>query len=443
MKNFECVLNTIVSLLWGNWLIILFLFLGLYCSINTKFIQFRKFTFIFKKFFLDIKKNKDEHSGEVKGIHGVILALASCVGSGNIVGVATAILMGGAGALLWMWVAAFLGMATKFSEIVLGMLYRDKNKNKNNEYIGGPMYYISMGLKSKALGTAVAIFLFIQNTSGIFIQSNTISNSISSISGVNSYVIGITVAILVSIVISGGLKRLVETVEKIVPFMALVYILFGLLVICFNYKELPLVFKNIFIEAFTIKAGAGATMGTAMRYGIARGIYSNEAGEGSAAVIHSTVTNAKASEQGLYGIIEVFIDTIIICTITGLVILTSGIPLENGVATSIVSQAFGSVFSPLHYVVVICLVLFCFTSMLSQWYFGHVSLTYLKCNQRKIKAYQMLFPIAIITGSVFTSDIVWLIQDLALFLLIMPNIAALLILAPIIKNNMVVFEKSI
>ncbi len=436
MEKLEYYLRVVVDLLWGNWLMILFMFLGVHCSFNTKFIQIRKFPFIIKSFYVGLINSIDNKSSnkEVNEIHGILLALASCVGSGNIVGVSTAVLLGGAGALFWMWVAAFLGMATKFSEIVLGLIYREKNEK--GEYVGGPMYYISKGLNAKWLGSFVAIFLFIQNTSGVFIQSNTISNSINTATGINVYVVGVVIAILVLIVISGGLRRLVKTVEKIVPIMALIYIFFGILIIVINYKKLPEVFNLIYTQAFNLKAGAGASMGIAMRYGIARGIYSNEAGEGSAAVIHSTVTNTIPSKQGLYGIVEVFIDTIIICTITGLVILTSGVSVEQGSSITVVSDAFGSVFSPLQYIVVLSLVLFCFTSILSQWYFGYVSLNFFKLNKMKIKAYQVFFPIAIVIGSIFSSDIVWLIQDLVLVLLIIPNIIALIILSPKIKESL-------
>lgn len=441
MEKIESVLKFVSDALWGNWLMYVFVCLGIYCSVSTRFIQVRKFPYTIKLFITGIKENYKHKSKEISGIQALLAAIASCVGSGNIVGVSTAILAGGSGALFWMWFSAFLGMATKFSEIVLGMIFREKNEE--GEYVGGPMYYIAKGLKIPILGTIVAILLFFQNASGTFIQANTIANVIKTNLNVPVYVVAIITAVIISYIISGGFRRLVRVTEKIVPVMAILYITMGLIVIIMNISNLPQVFTNIFSEAFSFKAASGAVIGLsmkrAMRYGIARGIYSNEAGEGSAAVIHSTANVSHPVEQGLYGTVEVFIDTIVICSITGLSILITDIPLDGANASTLATVAFGSVMPIFKYVVTVSLVLFAFTSMMSQWYFGHVSLTYLKLKKGK-EIYKILFPIAIIIGSLVTIDMAWYIQDCFLGLLIIPNIAALFILMPHVRRSLKDYE---
>lgn len=339
-------------------------------------------------------------------------ALASCVGSGNIIGVSTALVSGGIGAIFWMWVAAFLGMATKYGEIILGIIYREKN-NKG-EYVGGPMYYISKGLKLPVLGSITAILMTVQIIGGNFIQSNAISGVMKNTFEVSTIITAVILCTIIFIIVSGGFKRLASVTQKVVPVMAIFYILFGLFLIILNIDKVPGVFAEIFKSAFTFEAGvggiAGHTIKEAMRFGVARGLYSNEAGEGSAPVIHSTANVSHPVEQAIFGVTEVFIDTIVICTITGLILGCTGV-LDSGAHPSVlVINAFGTIHPLLKYVVSVSLISFSFTSLISQWYFGYVGLNYV-FGEKIALNFKYVFPIFTIIGALVSIEMVWTIQD--------------------------------
>ena len=362
-------------------------------------------------------------------------ALASCVGSGNIIGVSTALVSGGIGAIFWMWVAAFLGMATKYGEIILGIIYREKN-NKG-EYVGGPMYYISKGLKLPVLGSITAILMTVQIIGGNFIQSNAISGVMKNTFEVSTIITAVILCTIIFIIVSGGFKRLASVTQKVVPVMAIFYILFGLFLIILNIDKVPGVFAEIFKSAFTFEAGvggiAGHTIKEAMRFGVARGLYSNEAGEGSAPVIHSTANVSHPVEQAIFGVTEVFIDTIVICTITGLILGCTGV-LDSGAHPSVlVINAFGTIHPLLKYVVSVSLISFSFTSLISQWYFGYVGLNYV-FGEKIALNFKYVFPIFTIIGALVSIEMVWTIQDCALGLLILPNLLALLVLLPKVRQ---------
>lgn len=425
--------NKLADILWGNWLLFVLIGIGILYTICTGCIQVRKFPYIVKT--IVSGKNKKSTENGITSLQALCAAVASCVGSGNIVGVSTAVISGGPGALFWMWAAAFVGMATKFGEIVLGMCYR--GKDEKGMWIGGPMYYIGQALKAPWLGVVVAVLLFIQNAGGTLIQSNTIAGVMKEVFKVPNAVTGVLLSIIMLVIISGGLKRLVSVAERTAPFMAALYILGGIVVILMHITQIPATFELIFKSAFSMKAGvgglAGVTMREAMRYGVARGLYSNEAGEGSAAVLHSSAEVDHPVRQGLYGIIEVFVDTMVICSTTGLVILVSGVDVSNASGANLAANAFGSVFPQFGYVVSVSLILFAGTSLMSQWYFGHVSLLYLKTKKGAL-LYKVLFPIAIIVGSLTAAEFVWTLQDCALGLLIIPNIITLVIMAPKVRR---------
>lgn len=436
MNLLEEFFGTIAGWLWGNWMLYVLLFLGAFYTIMTGGIQFRALGHLFR-WLTHKEKRQKETSGEgiLSSIQAMYTAIASCVGSGNIVGVATALVSGGAGTLFWMWVAAFVGMATKYAEIVLGISYR--KKNEAGEYQGGPMYYIAQAFHAPWLGVAAAILLFCQNAGGTLIQSNTISSVVSRVFYVPQWITGIVLACTIVFIIKGGLKRLAAVAEKIVPIMAGLYVIGGILVILFNIDQLSAVFQMIFSQAFTLKAGAGAAAGItikeAMRYGVARGLYSNEAGEGSAAVLHSCARVDHPSRQGMFGIVEVFIDTMVICSTTGITILISGVDLAGANPTTLAASAFATVFPAFGYVVSVSLILFATTSIMSQWYFGHVSLMYLN-STKGASFYKYLFPVLILIGSLSAVDLVWSIQDVMLGLLIIPNVLALIYFAPKVRK---------
>ena len=299
------------------------------------------------------------------------------------------------------------------------------------------MYYIEKGLHTRCLGVAAAVLLFFQNAGGTLIQSNTISGVAYQVFGVPKLCTGVVLAAAMIFIIGGGLKRLADTAQKVVPIMASLYIVGGAVVVFANLESILPMLNRIFREACSMKAGMGAaaglTMKEAMRFGVARGLYSNEAGEGSAAVIHSAAQVDHPARQGFYGVVEVLVDTMVICSTTGFSILASGVPLEGANAASLAAEAFGTIFPFLKYVVSVSLILFASTSIMSQWYFGHVSLMYIK-SLKGDWFYRMLFPVLILTGSLSTAGIVWSIQDCMLGLLIIPNVLALFKLSPVVMR---------
>ncbi len=436
MEKIEAIFKSLADFLWGDWLLAALLGLGFFYTVMTGFIQFRCVGLMKKGAFR--LKGKREESGSQKrcsSYQALCTAVASCVGSGNIVGVSTAILAGGPGALFWMWMAAFFGMATKFGEIVLGMKYQ--GKDLKGDINGGPMYYIQYGMGWKWAGVFVACMLFIQNAGGTLIQANTISNVVNEAFQAPFVVTGLILAVVMSFIISGGFQRLVHVAQKVVPVMAGIYVAGGIVILLLNAGRIPAMFASIIKGAFSLEAGLGALAGItvreAMRFGVARGLYSNEAGEGSAAVIHASADVDHPVRQGLCGIIEVFVDTMIICSATGFVVLITETNLSHTNASTLAAAAFKSVFPGMQYVIYISLILFASTSLMSQWYFGHVSLHYLKKPQWA-NIYRIVFPFIILVGSMSSIDLVWFIQDCALGLLILPNIGALIFLAPEVRR---------
>ena len=337
--------------------------------------------------------------------------------------------------MFWMWIAAFFGMATKFGEIVMGIRYHGYDDKEN--VTGGPMYYIANGLNWKGVGALVAVLLFIQNAGATLIQSNTISQVMSEAFQVPALMTGIVLAVVMSLIISGGFKRMVQVAQHIVPVMAGLYLTVGVIVLLANAAKIPAMFQSIFAGAFTLKAGTGAfagiTVREAMRFGVARGLYSNEAGEGSAAVLHSSANVDHPVRQGFYGVVEVFIDTILICSTTGFLVLITGVNQYHTNASTLAAAAFETVVPGMQNLIYISLLLFAGTSIMSQWYFGHVSLQYLKKSQWAV-VYRFVFPILILFGSRSTIEMVWSVQDIALGLLIIPNIVALIFLAPEVRK---------
>ena len=437
MKQAENMLGAFSDWLWGDWLLFVLLGVGLLYTILSGAVQIRKFPYIIRKTLLEpvFRKQKDsQEAGTITSFQSLCTAVASCVGSGNVVGVSTAVIAGGMGAIFWMWAAALLGMATKYGEIILGMIYRQKNEE--GQYICGPMYYIEHGLHLRWLAVLCAGFMVIQIICGNFIQANTISGVLEENFGVPHLITGIALALLIFIVTLGGLKRLAHVTQKMVPFMACLYVFSGLLIILLNITKVPQVLADIFCEAFGLRAMAGGAMGSmivAMQKGIARGLYSNEAGEGSAPVIHSSASVNHPVEQGLAGVTEVFLDTFVICTISGLVIGVTGVLGSGSVGSTLVIRAFAAVWAPLRYVVILSLFLFCTTSLMSQWYFGFVGLNYL-FNASIAEKFKYVFPCFCVIGAILTIDLVWTLQDIALGMLTIPNLIAIVILSPQVRR---------
>ncbi len=437
MERLTDMLKVFDDWLWGNWLLFVLLGVGILYTVITGCVQVRHFGYIMKKTLWEPIRGKAKDStdgGTVSSFQALCMAVASCVGSGNIVGVSTAVLVGGLGAIFWMWVAAFVGMATKYGEIILGMIYREKDESGN--YVGGPMYYIRKGLKAPWLAALCACFMIVQIIGGNFIQSNTVSGVMKENFGVPQAASGIVLVVIIYIVALGGLKRLAHVTQKLVPAMACIYVVGGVVIILANISAVPGVLRDIFLGASGLRAvswGVAGSLIIAMKKGVARGLYSNEAGEGSAPVIHSAADVKHPVEQGIVGITEVFLDTFVICTITGLVLGVTGV-LDSGAAGNVlVIYAFAEVWEPLRYLVAVSLLLFCISTLMSQWYFGFVGLSYL-FRKSVAEKFKYIFPCFCMIGALTEIEFVWTLQDIALGLLTIPNLVAMIILFPKVRK---------
>ena len=377
----------------------LFIFVGLQFCIRLKFFQISKCNFWLKQTFGTLFHNNKNNKTGITSFQAVTTALASSIGTGNIIGVATAITLGGPGAVFWMWIAAFLGMMTSFAEIILGVKYRQTNSKKEN--FGGPMFYIQNGLGLRWLACFFAFACILASFGiGNMTQSNSIASALYECFNFSPAVTGISLAILVSFIILGGIKRISKISEKIVPFMALFYIFGSLIVIIFHINNLPKAVFCIISDAFNFKSAVGGYGGfaitNAIKYGISRGVFSNEAGLGSSPIVHAASNESEPVVQGMWGIFQVFIDTIVVCSLTALCILTSGVVSEdkNGALLSI--QAFSSTFGTFGEIfVTISITLFAFATIIGWFYYGEQCVLFLFENQNILiyKAIYIIFGI--------------------------------------------------
>lgn len=446
MENIINALNDALSFTYDNILSILMMALliaaGLFLSIKTRFLQFRKFGYVLKNTIGSLF-NKNLHKqdkGSVSPFQAVTTALAGTIGTGSIAGVATALVLGGPGAVFWMWISALLGMVTKYSEIVLALKFREKNEN--GAYVGGPMYYIKNGLGKKWLAGFFAAFAMIACIgTGNATQSNSISGVLDMNFGVAPWITGVVLTIIVGVVIIGGVKRIAAVNEKLVPVMAVFFILASVFALIFNADKIPSAFALIFKEAFNFKSAFGGAAGysilSAMRYGVGRGVFSNEAGLGSAPIAHSASSAENPVKQGIWGIFEVFITTIVICTMSAVVILTSGIYSDAytaGVAPSVSGAALSSAAfnEALPYVggfgIAFSTVFFALSTMLGWAYYGEASVGYLFKNHSKtaITIYRIVYVIFVFVGAVAEINTVWLVADCFNALMALPNLIALI-----------------
>ena len=447
MLEFIKTINTAVNnFVWGVPAMICIIGVGLFLSIRTKFVQIRKFPYSLKATLFKVFKKQDTAKGAVTPFQAVCTALAATVGTGNIAGVAGAIAIGGPGAVFWMWISALLGMCTKFAEVTLAVHYREKNAN--GDYIGGPMYYIKNGLKKHWHWLAYAYAGFCVLTvfgTGNATQVNTITASINSaLQSFNlvdadsaktvSLIIGIVIAITVALVLLGGVKRIARVAEILVPFMALLYIVLGIGVIVINIKSVPEVFAMIFKGAFNPKAFTGGVVGSmfiSMKRGVSRGIFSNEAGLGTGSIAHATADTKDAVEQGVFGIFEVFVDTIIICTLTALTVLCSGVNIEYGVAAGAELTISGFIATYGNWVSVftaIAMCCFAFSTILGWGLYGARALEYI-CGTKFIKPFMVVYSLIAIVGATMDLDLLWDIADTFNGLMAIPNLIALFLLS--------------
>lgn len=437
MDSIISAINTINGVVWGPPMLILLAGTGLFLTFGLKLIPQRKLGYGFKMLWSG-RKSKEE--GDISPFNALMTALSATVGTGNIAGVATAVFLGGPGALFWMWAIAVVGMATKFSEAVLAVHFREKDALGN--HVGGPMYYIKNGLgeKWKWLGILFAIFGMLAGFGiGNTIQSNSVAGALESTFGVHPLVTGIIIAVLVALVLIGGIRRIGEVAGKLVPLMALFYVGGGLIILISHAEKLPEAFGMIFYYAFNPIAAsggfAGAAVWAAMRFGIARGVFSNEAGLGSAPIAHAAAQTNNPIRQGTVAMLGTFIDTIIICSITGLVILVTGVwdSGTNGAPLSAMAFNAGLPGGWGQYIVSIGLAVFAFTTIIGWSFYGEKCTQFL-FGERSNVPFRLLWVLAIPLGTLPGVDLnsLWLIADTLNAMMAIPNLIALLLLSPVV-----------
>jgi len=451
--NFAEILNNCVesinSFLWGPYFLIALLCgTGLFFTIRLGFVQIFKFKMGLGKLFGNFSLH-GEAAGKagMSSFQAVATAIAAQVGTGNLVGATTALIMGGPGAIFWMWCAAFLGMATNFAEICLAQIYRTKDDSGHT--IGGPAFYISRGLKGKwakflAGFFAIAIIIAL-GFIGNMVQANSISDGFSGAFGIPQWLTGAFLALICALIFIGGVKAIARVAEKIVPLMALLYIVVGVVIIALNFHQIPeaisLIFKAAFDPSAAWGGATGASIAAAMRYGIARGLFSNEAGMGSTPHAHAAANVKHPVDQAVLGIMSVFIDTFVILNITVFVVLTANvISFENGKAVftgiTLVQEAFSShIFGKTggYSFVAICLFFFAFTTILGWYYFAEINVRYL-FGAKAVKIFKILVVVFVFLGSLQKVDFVWSLADMFNGLMVVPNLIAIIILSPVVAK---------
>lgn len=446
LETISKINEAVNGFIWGVPAMICIIGVGLIMGFRTKFVQIRKFPYALKSTIGKIFQKTEAKDGSVTPFQAVCTALAATVGTGNIAGVAGAIALGGPGAVFWMWVSAILGMGTKFAEVTLAVHFREKNAH--GDYVGGPMYYIKNGLGKNWhwLAYLYAIFgvLTVFGT-GNATQVNTITTSINtalisfglideSKTKLLSLIIGIIIAIVVAMVLLGGIKRLATVAEKLVPFMAVLYVVLGAGVILFNLDRVPTVFASIFQGAFNPQAVTGGIVGSffiSMKRGVSRGIFSNEAGLGTGSIAHASADTDDAVKQGFFGIFEVFTDTIIVCTLTALTILCSGTAFEYGAAAGAELTISGFVTTYGHGVTIFtaaALCCFAFTTILGWGLYGARCLEFI-FSEKVIKPFMVVYSLVAIVGATMDLGLLWSIADTFNGFMAIPNLIGLFLLS--------------
>jgi len=431
-------LHTLNGMVWGVPMIVLILGTGFYLQLRLGFMPLRNIGYGFRMIWKS-RTVEDKSSGDISPYAALMTALSATVGTGNIAGVATAIAVGGPGALFWMWMTAIVGMATKYAEVVVAVKFREKNAN--GQWVGGPMYAIKNGLgpKWRWLATAFAVFGGLAGFGiGAMVQANGISSAMQGAFGLETWVTGLAVAGLTAAVVLGGIKRIGAVAEKLVPSMCIVYIICVLWVLGTYYAQIPAAFALIIEQAFNPTAAvggfAGSTVLMAIRMGVARGIFSNEAGLGTAGIAQAAGQSKDPVFSGIVGMMGTFIDTIIVCTMTGLAIVVSGVWNSGASGALLSTQSFEAAMPGIgKYLLAISLALFAFTTILGWAYYGEKCWTYLVgpvCE----KPFRILWVAGVFVGAVVTLDVAWLVADTLNAMMAIPNLISLLMLSPVVAK---------
>ena len=446
LQTIESINNVVNNFIWGVPAMICIIGVGLYLSLRTGFVQIRKFPYALKTTLGRIFKKKEASDGSMTPFQAVCTALAGTVGTGNIAGVAGAIAIGGPGAVFWMWVSALLGMCTKFTEVTLAVHFRERNRH--GDYVGGPMYYIKNGLGKNWRFLAVLYSAFGVLTvfgTGNATQVNTITTAIDtalinfnviseSSTGRLNLILGIVITLLVGMVLLGGIKRIGSVSEKLVPFMALFYIALALGVVVLNIGRVPAVFHDIVYGAFNPSAVTGGVIGSfflSMKKGVSRGIFSNEAGLGTGSIAHACADTSKPVKQGMFGIFEVFADTIVICTLTALVILCGGEGIQYGVAAGAELTISGFVTTYGNWVTIftaIAMCCFAFSTILGWGLYGARCVEFV-FTTKVVKPFMIVYALVAILGATVDLGIIWGIADTCNGLMSIPNLIALFLMS--------------
>ena len=433
MQTIESLVATLSSIIWGPPMLILLVGTGLYLTIILKGLQFRALPLAFK---LILQKDHGHH-GDISHFAALMTALAATVGIGNIVGVATAITLGGPGAVFWMWVTGLVGMATKYSEAVLAVKYREKGEHGMR---GGPMYYISKGAGLPWLGTLFAIFTACAAFGiGNMTQANATAKILQATFNIPAEVTGVILTLLTGLVILGGIKSIGKFTSYLVPVMILGYMGASLWVLCLNASAIPLAFSLIFGHAFSPIAATGgfvgATIASAIRMGVSRGVFSNESGLGSAPIAAAAARTQQPVTQALVSMTQTFIDTLVVCTMTALVILTAQSWLQGISPAELTSASMAETLGQTGRVIVaISTALFAYSTLIGWNYYGEKAVEYL-LGTRAIKPYRVIFTVAVMVGCLTSLEFVWNFSDLMNGMMAIPNLIGLLLLAKIIKHE--------
>ncbi|WNS80160.1 sodium:alanine symporter family protein [Domibacillus sp. DTU_2020_1001157_1_SI_ALB_TIR_016] len=434
------ILSRISSFIWGLPLLILITLTGIYLTLRIGFLQIRLLPYSLK---LAFSKSQDSDSeGDISHFEALMTALAATIGTGNIVGVASAILIGGPGALFWMWISAFFGMATKYAEAVLAVKYRVQDEN--GEMSGGPMYYLEHGLGQRWLGVLFAAFGAIAAFGiGNLVQANSVSGVVRSVFHIPNWGTGLALMLFTGLVLLGGIQSIGRVTSFFIPFMAVFYVLAGLIVLFINAEQIPAALSLILADAFTGDAAAGGALGTVIRYGVARGVFSNEAGLGSASIAAAAAKTDFPARQALVSMTQVFIDTIVICSITGLTIVLAG-QYNSGLHGSELTTASFNTFlgSAGSYVVAVGLLFFASATIIGWSYYGEKCCTYL-FSKKIIPYYRAAFVFAAFVGAVASLDLVWTFSDIMNGLMALPNLIGVLALSGVVVSETRIILKKI
>jgi len=433
MDVFTKLISVLSGWVWGPPMLILLVGTGLYLTIRLKGLQFRALPLAFRL----IWDKERGHEGDISHFQALMTALAATVGIGNIVGVATAITLGGPGAVFWMWMTGLVGMVTKYSEAVLAVKYREHGPHGMR---GGPMYYLSKGAGLPWLGTLFAVFTALAAFGiGNMTQANATAGILQTVFGAQPWVTGLVLMVLTALVILGGIKSIGKFTSILVPFMILGYVISALIVLVLNVAEIPHAFALIFRHAFTPFAAvggvAGATVAAAMRFGIARGVFSNESGLGSAPIAAAAARTHDPVKQALVSMTQTFIDTLVVCTMTALVILTATSWTEGVAAGELTSASFAETLGVAGRILVaVATALFAYSTLIGWNYYGEKAVEYL-LGPRSIKIYRILFIAMVMVGAMVKLETVWNFSDLMNGMMAIPNLIGLLLLSKVIKDE--------